>query len=306
MIVARHILHALLYSTLVCILGTVVLGDEIDSCSRPGQWALTFDDGPERGKTDVLLDSLAKANATATFFVLGELIPGNEDLLKRMQSEGHVIGIHTYSHPDLTTLSREDIRTQLQKTSKLIEGATGVKPTLMRPPYGKMNDEARQVCADLGLHIILWDIDTKDYQYAAEDFTGDTGHQEMLNNFRGLVSSTASLTSGHISLHHDIWGTTSFHGKEIVDIVAKQGFEFATIDDCMNGIPQPPGRNDPMLPNDPSVGAGGPGSSQPSRYDYPRYAVGPANGSLRKANTPTDKKPVSGRCRAKGHRGNKP
>ncbi|KAJ1976602.1 hypothetical protein H4R34_003915 [Dimargaris verticillata] len=300
MIVARHILHALFYSTLACILGTVVLGGEFDTCNQSGHWALTFDDGPERGKTDQLLDTLAAANVKATFFVLGQLIPGNEDILKRMHSEGHDIGIHTFDHSDLATLSPDQVRNQLQQTSVLIEGATGVKPTLMRPPYGSMNDVARQVCSELGLHIVLWDVDSKDYEYAAGDDNGDTGSQEMLNHFGSLVGSLTSLENGHISLHHDIWGTTSFHGNELIKIVAENGFKFATVNQCMNGIseqPTQPGKGEPLPPKN-STEIGGSVPLPPGGHGFPRYAVGPASGSLRKTDVHANKKPVTGRCRA--------
>ena len=98
--------------------------------------ALTFDDGPNPTTTTQALDTLAKYGVKATFFVLGKNIAGNENLLKRMKSEGHVVGNHSWSHPVLSQLSLEDAKKQITDTEDLLTQVLGSSSKLMRPPYG--------------------------------------------------------------------------------------------------------------------------------------------------------------------------
>lgn len=98
--------------------------------------ALTFDDGPHPVYTPKLLDGLKERNVKATFFVVGKNIEGREDIIKRMDEEGHLIGNHTYDHVKITGLPEEEACAQITKTSELVKEITGKNTEFVRPPFG--------------------------------------------------------------------------------------------------------------------------------------------------------------------------
>ncbi|WP_121701009.1 polysaccharide deacetylase family protein [Streptomyces sp. E5N298] len=124
---------------------------------------LTFDDGPHPEYTPRILDTLAKYEVRATFFVCGEMADYNRDLLTRMADEGHVVGNHTWSHPLLTKLSRRRIRSEMERTSEVVERACGEAPRWFRAPYGAWNRAAFQLGAELGMEPLAWTVDTLDW-----------------------------------------------------------------------------------------------------------------------------------------------
>ena len=125
---------------------------------------LTFDDGPDSRYTPAVLDTLAEYDVHAMFFVCGEMAELRPDLLERMVDEGHVVGNHTWSHPLLTQLSRSQIRSQMERTSDVVEEACGVRPAWFRAPYGAWNRAAFQIGAELGMEPMAWTVDTLDWQ----------------------------------------------------------------------------------------------------------------------------------------------
>ncbi len=124
---------------------------------------LTFDDGPHPDYTPGILDTLAEHDVRATFFVCGEMADYNRDLLARMADEGHVVGNHTWSHPLLTGLTRRRIRSEMERTSEVVEKAYGEAPRWFRAPYGAWNRAAFQLGADLGMEPLAWTVDTLDW-----------------------------------------------------------------------------------------------------------------------------------------------
>src|SRR5258708_25632883 len=117
---------------------------------------MTCDDGTQATYPPKLLEMAAKRHINLTFMVLGECIEQNLDVLRREAAEGHEIGNHSWSHPNLAKLSDEGVRTQLQRTEDIIVKTTGVRPKLMRPPYGELAKRQRQwVNRDFGYNIIL-------------------------------------------------------------------------------------------------------------------------------------------------------
>ncbi|MBH5317071.1 polysaccharide deacetylase family protein [Paenibacillus sp. GSMTC-2017] len=116
--------------------------------------ALTFDDGPDPTYTPLLLDLLARYNAKATFFIVGSHAEGQADLLRRIQSEGHVIGIHNYIHKSNWLMRPKTVKRQIEQTNDIIEQAVGVRSIYYRPPWGIIN---LFDYSNLGyLQIILW------------------------------------------------------------------------------------------------------------------------------------------------------
>ncbi|MFG2120328.1 polysaccharide deacetylase family protein [Streptomyces sp. NPDC048710] len=131
---------------------------------RGRQMMLTFDDGPDARYTPHILDTLAKYGVRAMFFVCGEMVVTNKELLARMADEGHVVGNHTYTHPLLTTLDRRAIRSEMERTSDVIEDAYGERPQWFRAPYGAWNRAAFQLGADMGMEPMAWSVDTTDWE----------------------------------------------------------------------------------------------------------------------------------------------
>lgn len=174
--------------------------------------ALTFDDGPYAKSTISILDTLKENNAVATFFVLGNRVSSNKSILERMIKEGNEIGNHSYNHKQLTTLSDEGLREQIEKTQNIIEEIVGFIPKVMRPTYGSHNERMRNI---VDLPMILWTIDTEDWKSKNAKAVSD----HVLKNIK----------DGSIVLMHDIYGSTSQAVKVIVPELIKQGYQLVTI-----------------------------------------------------------------------------
>ena len=130
-------------------------------CALESCLALTFDDGPNPVTTPLVLDALERHQARATFFVMGNRVAGNEALLRRMYAAGHEVGSHSWSHPDFTTLSLEQLKQQVTDTQAAVVAAGLPAPTLFRPPYGAMNGVVR---SQVPMTIALWNVDPEDWK----------------------------------------------------------------------------------------------------------------------------------------------
>ncbi|WP_243774680.1 polysaccharide deacetylase family protein [Actinomadura barringtoniae] len=192
-------------------------------CTKAKCVALTFDDGPGE-YTGKLLDDLREAGAHATFFMLGENVKGHEVLLKRMVAEGHELGNHSWSHPQLTSLSSGAVRSQVRRTSHVIEAASGVRPTLFRPPYGATD---KRVGHAVGMPEILWSVDTLDWEYR--------------NVARNVRVGTHEPKVGGIVLFHDIHKTSVEAIPRVLRGLKKRGFTFATVSQVLQGTKLKPG-----------------------------------------------------------------
>ena len=129
-----------------------------------GYVRLTFDDGPHRTATPDILDTLAKRGVEATFFVTGEMTAALPGTVRRISAEGHRIGNHSWSHPELTTLDRAQVGAQLRRTNEVIEQVTGDTPSEWRPPYGATNGLVEAAAQDVGLEsMVLWTVDPLDW-----------------------------------------------------------------------------------------------------------------------------------------------
>jgi len=129
--------------------------------------SITFDDGPDRNLTPELLDRLKNHEIAATFFCIGRKIRGNENLLKRMQAEGHLIGTHSFSHSNwFDFFSPARMRRELENSALAVFEATGKKPILFRPPYGVINPMLTLALNGSGFHVIgfsnrAWDTSSR-------------------------------------------------------------------------------------------------------------------------------------------------
>ncbi|HUS26257.1 MAG TPA: polysaccharide deacetylase family protein [Nevskiaceae bacterium] len=123
---------------------------------------LTFDDGPG-AHTEQVLDILSRYNVHATFYVIGRNVQRYPTTMQRIVREGHQVGNHSFSHADLSRLSRTGIMQELTNTQQAIQAACGVTPTAFRPPYGALNQTVREVASSMGMSIDLWSVDPRDW-----------------------------------------------------------------------------------------------------------------------------------------------
>ncbi|WP_327233135.1 polysaccharide deacetylase family protein [Streptomyces sp. NBC_01317] len=130
---------------------------------------LTFDDGPDPRYTPDILGTLRAHDVRAMFFVCGEMASYHRDLLRRMAADGHVVGNHTWSHPQLPQLTRSAIRKEMERTSELIEDTVGAPPVWFRAPYGAWNRDSFEIGAELGMEPLAWTVDTLDWTTPGTD-----------------------------------------------------------------------------------------------------------------------------------------
>ncbi len=179
--------------------------------------ALTFDDGPNPATTNQALDTLSKYGIKATFFVLGKNISGNEEILKRMKADGHVIGNHSWSHPVLSKLSLDEAKKQITDTEDALTKVLGSSSKLMRPPYGAITDDIRN---SLDLSFIMWDVDSLDWK--------------SKNEASILTEIQRQVRNGSIILMHDIHAETVNALPKIIDYLKEQGYHFVTVPKMLN------------------------------------------------------------------------
>ena len=179
--------------------------------------ALTFDDGPNPATTNQALDTLSKYGIKATFFVLGKNVSGNEEILKRMKADGHVIGNHSWSHPVLSKLSLDEAKKQITDTEDALTKVLGSSSKLMRPPYGAITDDIRN---SLDLSFIMWDVDSLDWK--------------SKNEAAILTEIQREVKNGSIILMHDIHAETVNALPKVIDYLKGQGYDFVTIPDLLD------------------------------------------------------------------------
>ena len=190
--------------------------------------ALTFDDGPSATLTPKLLDLLAARRLKATFFVVGQNAADHPEILKRAVREGHEIANHSWSHPNLGTMSDDAVRRELQKTDDAIVAAIGKRPTLLRPPYGSITARQKQwIHQEFGYRIIIWDVDPLDWKRPGPSVV----------TARILKETKA----GSIVLAHDIHAPTIEAMPATFDQLIKNGFKSVTVTELLGmATPIPP------------------------------------------------------------------
>jgi peptidoglycan-N-acetylglucosamine deacetylase len=151
--------------------------------------ALTFDDGPDPDATPAVLDALDEAGAQATFFLVGEQLLTHDDLGAEVARRGHSVGLHCFHHEAMQGLDRPTALAELQRGLDAIEAATGTRPSLFRPPYGRIGEGASEAASELGLEVVYWSSWGMDWEPLPPDRIAD------------LV--TRDLTSGAIVALHD-------------------------------------------------------------------------------------------------------
>ena len=181
---------------------------------------LTFDDGPSQENTNAVLDVLKKRNIKATFFVVGHFLETAPDLVKRMVEEGHMVGNHTYHHPDMSTISSlEAFQEELEAVADSFYEITGTRLSpYYRPPQGKANAENIKMAQQLGYSTIFWSL-----AYVDWDPENQPSHDTAFDKL------TARIHPGAIVLLHN---TSQTNGEILDELLTKweeMGYRFVSL-----------------------------------------------------------------------------
>lgn len=175
--------------------------------------ALTFDDGPQPGSTDVICQALKSCGGRATFFVVGSRIKGNEDIIKMIDDTGSQIGNHSFTHAQLSTLSIDKLKTELNKTSNAVYDICGKYTYIGRPTYGSVSDNVRKATS---IEWFNWSVDTLDWKYRDADYV--------------YKYITQNVSDGDVVLLHDLHKTTGEAMAKAIPELAKN-YQLVTIDE---------------------------------------------------------------------------
>lgn len=190
--------------------------------------ALTFDDGPDLKYTSQVLDVLRDYQVPATFFLIGNRAERFPGVVERIMAEGHVIGNHSWSHPDLRRVSDARLVTEIQRTEDVIEQITGRKTALIRAPYGLITAPVLEKMKEMNYKVIHWSADSKDWR--------DQDPEKI------LINTLPDVTGGGILLFHSAGGegqsmaTTVEVLPEVIETLSMMGYSFVTVDELL-GIP---------------------------------------------------------------------
>lgn len=197
--------------------------------SNKKEVVLSFDDGPDPAYTPEILDILDRYNVKGTFFIVGENAMMHPQLVKRMFDEGHEIGNHTFTHPDVSAITPARLRMELNATQRLFQGITGHSMTLFRPPYiadTELGTRSEQVpimrAQDMGYTMVGESLDSGDWQ--------DTSRVELVNRILD------QLKEGNVILLHDAGGDRSITVEALptlIEVLQSSGYTFTTVADLI-------------------------------------------------------------------------
>lgn len=184
---------------------------------------LTFDNGYENGFTAPILDTLREKKVPAAFFVTGHYIQDQPELIQRMVNEGHIVGNHSWSHPDMTTMSSEQIRQELAKVRDGVAAISGQKTMhYLRPPRGIFNDRVLAVSREEGYTSVFWSLAYKDWEVNKQK-GADYAYQQIMKQ----------LHPGSIMLIHSVSSDNAAALSRVIDDARAKGYEFVSLDMLM-------------------------------------------------------------------------
>ncbi len=188
---------------------------------------LTFDAGFENGNTGKILDALKKHGAKAAFFLVGNYFETQPELVKRMAAEGHLIGNHTYSHPDMSKIADEaSFQEELQKNEALYRGIIGKEmPKLYRPPQGKFCESNLKMAQKLGYHTVFWSLAYVDW-YENDQPTKQEAFEKLLPRIHPgaivLLHSTSKTNGEILDELLTRWEEAGYRFGDLSEFLAKQ------------------------------------------------------------------------------------
>ncbi|WP_223830156.1 delta-lactam-biosynthetic de-N-acetylase [Paenibacillus arenilitoris] len=196
--------------------GALFLGD-----TSKKELFLTFDNGYENGYTSKILDVLKEKKAPAAFFVTGHYVKDQAELIKRMAAEGHIVGNHSWSHPDMSQLSEEQIKAELDKVKEHVQQLTGQREMkYLRPPRGIFNERVLAASKRFGYTNVFWSIAYKDWDVNAQRGARYAYDQVM-----------KQLHPGAIILLHSVSKDNTEALGSMIDEARRQGYEFKSLDE---------------------------------------------------------------------------
>lgn len=182
---------------------------------------LTFDAGYENGYTSEILDVLKKEKVPAAFFVVGTYIEDNPELIKRMEKEGHIVGNHTMTHPDMSAIADEEaFKEELSQVEKLYKEATGKKmKKFYRPPQGKFSFSNLKQAHDLGYTTVFWSLAYVDW-YVDQQPTREEALEKLIPRTH----------DGAVILLHSTSKTNAQILQELITKWKEEGYQFASLE----------------------------------------------------------------------------
>lgn len=202
--------------------GAVFTGDTAEK-----ELYLTFDNGYENGYTARILDVLKEKQVPAIFFVTGHYVKTQPELLKRMAAEGHLIGNHSWSHPDMSQISEGQIRTELDKVKNEVAALTGQSEMrYLRAPRGIFNERSLAVSREMGYTNVFWSVAYKDW---------DTNMQR--GSQYAYQAVMAQLHPGAVILLHSVSKDNAEALGRIIDDARAKGYQFKSLDDMKAHTP---------------------------------------------------------------------
>ncbi|MBM4764433.1 delta-lactam-biosynthetic de-N-acetylase [Bacillus sp. B15-48] len=196
--------------------GAVYMGD-----TSKKEIYLTFDNGYENGYTNQILDVLKKEKVPATFFVTGHYLESAEDQVVRMVEEGHIVGNHSYYHPDLTQVDDARVKRELEKVRALTYEITGQKQmSYLRPPRGVFSERTLKLAKEAGYTHVLWSLAFVDWHTDKQ-----RGWEYSYNNIMKQIHP------GAILLLHTVSKDNADALEKVIKDLKKQGYTFKSLDD---------------------------------------------------------------------------
>ena len=184
---------------------------------------LTFDNGYENGYTAKILDTLRAKRVPATFFVTGQYIKDQPELIRRMSQEGHIIGNHSWSHPDLTQVSDEQIRQELAQVKDNVQQLINNRAmNFVRPPRGIFDERTLRLSREQGYTHVFWSIAYKDWEVNRQQGADYAYHNVI-----------SQLHPGAIILLHTVSRDNAEAMARIIDAARAQGYEFHSLDEML-------------------------------------------------------------------------
>ena len=180
---------------------STLFGHALTARRRPGELALTFDDGPNPAWTPQLLDVLASHAVHATFFLVGRYAQAEPALVERIVAAGHVVGNHSWSHPNLAITAAARVRLELAQTCDTLEQITGKRVDWFRPPFGARRPAVLKIARALGMTPVLWNAMTSDWSEPSADriaqrLMAKIDHQQR----NGWAANIVLHDGGHLAL----------------------------------------------------------------------------------------------------------
>jgi len=180
---------------------------------------LTFDCGYENGNLPTILDALRDEDVTALFFLTGHFMNEEPDLVQRMVKEGHLVGNHTYDHPNLTTISQERFFAELTRAEEKFYEITGQEmDKYLRPPEGRFNQEVLDWASEAGYFTILWSLAYVDWHVDSQK-GGAYAHEQIMNR----------MHPGAIILLHSTSSDNAEAMADLLPAIKEAGYEFKSL-----------------------------------------------------------------------------